>query len=133
MNRTFVKAGTALTILTAATTAAIAAAPPPTPADIAVMQEGSGYKLKTSGTSMALYTFDHDADGKSNCIDACAKAWPPVLASANAKPVGDWTLIPRSEGQQWAYRKSPVYTFVRDTDSTVTGDGLGGVWHVLKP
>jgi predicted lipoprotein with Yx(FWY)xxD motif len=25
----------------------------------------------------------------------------------------------------------PFYTFVRDTEGTATGDGMGGVWHLL--
>src|SRR3954468_10486476 len=34
---------------------------------------------------MVLYTSDKDAAGKSNCTGDCAKTWPPVVASADAK------------------------------------------------
>src|SRR5690349_23203874 len=42
---------------------------------------------------------------------SCVALWPPVLADAKAKAVGDWTLIKRSDGQlQWAYDHQPLYT-----------------------
>ena len=25
----------------------------------------------------------------------------------------------------------PVYNFMRDSEGTATGDGMGGVWHLL--
>jgi predicted lipoprotein with Yx(FWY)xxD motif len=79
-----------------------------------------------------IYTFDRDEPGKSNCVDRCAAAWPPVAASADAKPVGNWTVITRPDGSsQWAIDGKPVYTFVRDTGTTATGDGMNG-WHVVK-
>src|SRR5690349_20481847 len=35
---------------------------------------------------------------------SCAQAWPPVLAPANAKPIGKWTVIAKKDGtKQWAY------------------------------
>lgn len=42
---------------------------------------------------------------------SCTAMWPPVLAEAKAKPVGDWTIIKRSDGRlQWAYDHQPLYT-----------------------
>jgi predicted lipoprotein with Yx(FWY)xxD motif len=46
---------------------------------------------------------------------ACAAMSPPFLASAAAKPTGEWSLFQRPEGgQQWVYRSKPLYTSVRD-------------------
>lgn len=55
---------------------------------------------------------------------SCEQLWPPVLAAADAKPVGKWTVVKRTNGQtQWAYDGYPVYTSDRDRKR---GDVLGG-------
>ena len=38
---------------------------------------------------MALYTYDKDATGVSNCTGQCAQNWPPLLAEAGAKAEGE--------------------------------------------
>jgi predicted lipoprotein with Yx(FWY)xxD motif len=55
-------------------------------------------KVLTDGKGMTLYTFDKDADGKSACNGPCATNWPPLMASADAKPVGAYTIITRADG-----------------------------------
>jgi predicted lipoprotein with Yx(FWY)xxD motif len=67
------------------------------------------------------------------CDDACiAKFWKPVLAAADAKPSGDWSIIADEGGAKvWAYRGSAVFTHTRDTKpGDVGGDkwaaGVGG-------
>ncbi|QRZ14601.1 hypothetical protein JWJ88_11980 (plasmid) [Paracoccus methylovorus] len=83
---------------------------------------------------MALYTFDQDADGKSACYDDCAKNWPPYLGNSGEDKGEGWTLVERTDGtQQWAYDGKPTYYYVGDKAAgEVTGDGRGGVWHVLN-
>lgn len=86
--------------------------------------------------SMTLYTYDKDAQGKSNCNGQCAANWPPLAAGSDAKPTGKWTVIKRDDGsQQWAYNGKPLYTFKKDTKpGDMTGDGAGGgTWHLAKP
>ena len=88
---------------------------------------------EVSGSAKPLYTFDRDEPGKSNCVDRCATAWPPLAAPAGAKAVGKWTVITRADGSsQWAVDGKPVYTFVRDTDGTATGDGRAGDDHEVR-
>jgi len=49
---------------------------------------------------------------------SCAQAWPPVVASADAKPVGNWTIVDRPDGRkQWAYDNWPLYTSAADTQA----------------
>nr|WP_288255860.1 hypothetical protein [uncultured Pseudomonas sp.] len=84
---------------------------------------------------MALYTYDKDAAGVSNCTGQCAQNWPPLKAEARAKAEGEWSLVKRDDGTlQWAYDGKPLYTFINDKQpGEVTGDGKMGVWHVAKP
>ncbi|MGE4063548.1 MAG: hypothetical protein AB7E79_09285 [Rhodospirillaceae bacterium] len=73
---------------------------------------------------MTLYIYADDPLGKSSCEDVCAKAWPPALAPAGAKPFGPWSLVRRADGAaQWALNGKPLYTSVRDVDpGSVYGD-----------
>lgn len=107
---------------------------PQVPASISLMKQDDSYIFKTED-GLALYTFDRDTEeGKSACNNMCATAWPPVPATADNKPLGDWTIITRDDGSlQWAYKGKPVYTFAQDSEAAITGDGMGGVWHLLHP
>jgi predicted lipoprotein with Yx(FWY)xxD motif len=88
--------------------------------------------VMTGEPGRALYTYDKDSGGVSACYDKCAENWPPYLGEAGTDKGEGWTLVPRTDGtMQWAYQGKPVYYFVKDAPGHATGDGLGGVWHVL--
>lgn len=103
-------------------------------AEPARTMDASAGKVYVNAKGKPLYTYDEDAAGVSNCYDKCAVAWPPFVAKAGAKAEGDWTLVQRKDGKSmWAYEGKPLYTFVKDKKSgDVTGDGVGGVWHVAQ-
>ena len=85
---------------------------------------------------MTLYTFDQDVGGKSSCVDACAKLWPPLLAMAEDKSGFDFTVITRPDGsRQWAYGDKPLYLFSKDTKpGDMAGDNFNNAWHrVARP
>ena len=90
--------------------------------------------LLTNKAGMTLYTFDKDSQGVSNCYDGCAVKWPPYMASKNAKVDDGFGVIKRKDGaEQWTYHGQPLYTWMGDKKKGDTnGDGLGGVWHVVK-
>ena len=98
-----------------------------------VIEAASG-KVLTDPKGMTLYTYDKDVTGKSNCSGECAEYWPPALAGADAKPVGDLTIIKRDDGtMQWADDGEPLYTYVDDKKpGDVMGDGKNNVWHAVK-
>jgi predicted lipoprotein with Yx(FWY)xxD motif len=93
-------------------------------------------KVLTDAKGMTLYTFDKDAGGKSACNGPCAGNWPPLMASADAKPASSYTIIVRDDGaKQWAYKGKPLYTWKNDkAPGDITGDGFAnGAWHIAQP
>lgn len=107
--------------------AVYAQTPPAKPAD--------GVLVGTNG--MTLYTFDRDEanSGKSVCNGQCAALWPPLAATAEDKPSGDWTVVTRDDGaKQWAYKGKPLYFWVKDAKAgDRTGDGVNNVWKLARP
>lgn len=104
----------------------------PALAETTAIMEKDG--ILTDANGMTLYTFDQDKDGKSTCYDACATNWPPLLAEASAMAEGEYGLTDRTDGtKQWTYDGKPLYLWVKDTKpGDMTGDGVKGVWHVVK-
>jgi predicted lipoprotein with Yx(FWY)xxD motif len=93
-------------------------------------------KVLTNDKGMTLYVFDKDSGGKSACNGPCATNWPPLMAAANAMPMGDYTIITRTDGsKQWAYKGKPLYNWKNDKKpGDITGDGfLNNAWHIAKP
>ena len=87
------------------------------------------------GKKMTLYTFDKDTDGKSTCNGTCAENWPPYTDKVDTGAgAGEWSAITRDDGKKmWAYKGKPVYFFKGDTaPGDMKGDGVNGVWHVVK-
>lgn len=89
-------------------------------------------EILTDADGMTLYFYDKDGKSMSNCYDKCATNWPPLQAAADAQPDGKFSLVERKDGtKQWAYEEKPLYLWIKDkAPGDVTGDGVGGVWHV---
>jgi predicted lipoprotein with Yx(FWY)xxD motif len=104
------------------------------PARAAVPEMKDG--VLTGDNGMTLYTFDKDKAhaGKSACTGACAKNWPPFLASASDSASGDYSFVERADGKmQWAYKGKPLYFWHKDKKpGDKSGDGFKHVWHVAK-
>jgi predicted lipoprotein with Yx(FWY)xxD motif len=92
--------------------------------------------VMTNSAGMTLYTFDKDAagSGKSTCNGPCATNWPPLLAAADAKAAGDYTIITRDDGaKQWAYKGKPLYLWIKDAKpGDRTGDGFNNAWRLVR-
>jgi len=91
----------------------------------------------TDAKGMTLYTYDKDTKNISNCTGGCLKAWPPFLVSSEAMSgsmpanLGSFKLANGS--MQYTWKGMPLYHYVGDTKpGQVTGDGVDGVWHVVK-
>ena len=90
--------------------------------------------MLTDSKGMTLYTFDKDKGKVSSCYGECAKNWPPYAVHKGEKMGKDWGKTKRKDGsQQWTYDGHPLYYYVDDKKAgDATGDGKGGVWHVVK-
>jgi len=105
-------------------------------ASIITTQTGTKGSFLADDKGMTLYIFDKDTAGKSNCSAGCAVTWPPFMATgaATTLPTGV-TTIKRADGSmQYAYKNLPLYYYAKDTKvGDVTGDGVAGIWHLVKP
>ncbi|MHB1206769.1 MAG: COG4315 family predicted lipoprotein [Rhodospirillaceae bacterium] len=106
----------------------------PVPIEVGLHKEGKTYWYQNN-RGKRFYTYDKDEPGKSNCVEKCIEVWAPLLSRIGAKPLGEWTLLPREfERTQWVYKGRPVYFNVAenflDGDANLQNDGH---WHVLTP
>lgn len=91
---------------------------------------------------MTLYTYGNDKGTTSTCYGGCAAAWPPYIVSSSdnihqleAGVSGTVGTTARTDGSlQLTYDGHPLYFFAGDKASGDTkGEGLDGVWYVVKP
>ncbi len=90
----------------------------------------------TDSKGMTLYIFDKDTAGVSNCENGCLKTWPPYIPSPDQTTLPEnISIIKRSDGSsQFAWKKMPLYYYASDQKAgDITGDGVGGVWHLITP
>jgi predicted lipoprotein with Yx(FWY)xxD motif len=98
-------------------------------------------KVVTDQSGWVLYRFDNDTTNpvKSNCIDKCAKVWPPAYTDGNPKLEGvDPALVgtvTREDGtMQITLNHWPLYRYIGDkTPGKWTGQNVGGKWFVSAP
>ena len=97
-------------------------------------------KILVGADGMTLYGFTPDTAGESTCYDACAAAWPALLADgATAPTAGEGldasklTTVDRTDGtKQMKYGDWPLYYFASDTAAGDTnGQGVGTKLYVL--
>ena len=110
--------------------AGVAFAAPP----VKTVETAKGNVL-AAANGMTLYTFKNDKKGESNCYEACATNWPPFMVEGDAKAEGAFTIVERKDGaKQWAKDGMPLYFWIKDKKmGDATGDGVKGVWDVVKP
>lgn len=102
-------------------------------------------KIKTSvgpvladAKGLTLYWYSKDTRMGSACTGSCATAWPPLTgkpeAAMGVRLVGKFGTITRANGMlQATYKGHPLYLYAGDmAPGQVKGNGLGGVWHVLR-
>jgi predicted lipoprotein with Yx(FWY)xxD motif len=93
----------------------------------------------TTSSGLTLYRFANDPSGTATCTGACAKIWPPVLASKGAhiagpKGVKGFSLIKVGNTFQLAFHHVALYRFTGDKKKgQAKGQGVANAWFaVLK-
>ncbi|MGY4507340.1 COG4315 family predicted lipoprotein [Bradyrhizobium sp. USDA 3650] len=113
-------------------------APPPpkpatSPAKVILTKQGP---TLVDLNGMTLYYYERDTTGKtSNCNGKCVESWVPLSATADAKAIGDFTVINRNDGSKmWAYRYRPLYTSPADkAPGEANGNATTLQWRIARP
>ncbi len=70
----------------------------------------------------------------TGCDATCEQTWKPLIASADAKPNGYWTLYDREDGsRQWAYFGYALYTYNGEVDQFGSTEIYDPVTHYETP
>lgn len=136
-----------LAALAACATAAPAKAVEDKALTVAHSEKYGSFVADADSRPLYMFTADRKGEGntpaRSDCYEACAEAWPPLLArdiavvgEALKKELVD--TIERKDGQsQITYGGWPLYYFVEDHggDDASGQDvfGFGGEWYLVSP
>jgi predicted lipoprotein with Yx(FWY)xxD motif len=102
-----------------------------------VQKSAIGYVL-AEANHQVVYTYSKDTKGgKPTCTGACAETWLPATGTPEAGPAdvfsGQFGLVTRANGvKQITYNGLPLYLLKGAAGLATTGNGQGGVWHVVK-
>jgi predicted lipoprotein with Yx(FWY)xxD motif len=90
----------------------------------------------------AIYIFENDSPGRTNCTGECAAAWPPVFTSGKPQGSGgvDGSLLGTIErpdgGLQVTYDGKPLYYYAHEGPGEILCHNVdlnGGFWWVIGP
>jgi predicted lipoprotein with Yx(FWY)xxD motif len=111
----------------------------PTPEHVQLRTDATHGQILVGPSGWTLYMYTRDEPGVSNCYDACAITWPPLLSDGEALGTdaiaAGLGLTERRDGSwQYMYNDMPLYYFLRDNQPTDTaGHNVGTIWFVLNP
>ena len=95
-----------------------------------------GTNLLTDSKGMTLYIYDKDTKNTSNCTGKCLVNWPPFLVTGTVPstlPEHIGTIKLANGSMQYTHDEMPLYYYIGDKKpGDTTGDGVGGIWHVVK-
>jgi predicted lipoprotein with Yx(FWY)xxD motif len=104
----------------------------------------AGATILTDASGKPLYIRDTDPAGGSSCTGNCLTTWPPLVVPAGSTaptaaptgitgPVTTFTRTDTGAAQVLLGGKA-LYTYSGDTadNNPPNGDGIGGIWHVVK-
>jgi predicted lipoprotein with Yx(FWY)xxD motif len=104
---------------------------------LVVQKSALGYVL-AAANGQVVYTYAKDTKGGTpTCTGSCAAIWPPLtgnpVASAADTGLGTLGTVSDASGaKQVTYNGMPLYTLKGAKPLYTNGNGVGGVWHVIK-
>jgi predicted lipoprotein with Yx(FWY)xxD motif len=111
---------------------------PPVGTTVMIVQKSAiGFVLAEANHDV-VYTYAKDKKGAApTCTGTCAKTWLPATGVPQAGPgdhfPGRLGVIKNASGvEQITYDGLPLYTLAGAKPLLTTGNGQGGVWHVVK-
>ncbi len=96
----------------------------PNPSWVTVQASDAG-ELLADAKGRTIYTLNANRRGLANPKGTFDRPgdWQPLVAEADAKAVGNWSVVDNKDGgKQWAYKGMPCFTNVNDV---MPGDILG--------
>ncbi|MBB6730189.1 hypothetical protein [Cohnella zeiphila] len=116
------------------------------PGDKAAELEGSrvnagkaddGTVYLTDGEGRALYLYTKDMATLDSCQEDCLANWPVFSADklilSDGLNAADFGVHVRPDGtKQVTYQGWPLYYFIKDKAGDRFGEGIGGVWFLIK-
>jgi predicted lipoprotein with Yx(FWY)xxD motif len=112
-------------------------APAPGDTVLIVQQSKLGYVLALANGDV-VYTYGNDKPGgQPTCTSSCAAIWPavtgiPMTNSGETLPGKLGTVTTSNGAKQVTYNGYPLYIFKAGKPLQVTGNGMDGLWHVVK-
>jgi predicted lipoprotein with Yx(FWY)xxD motif len=111
---------------------------PPVGTTVMIVQKSAiGYVMAEANHDV-VYTYDKDKkNGKPTCTGTCAQTWLPATGVPQAGPAdhfsAQFAVVTGAGGvKQITYDGLPLYTLKGAKPLLTTGNGQGGVWHVIK-
>jgi predicted lipoprotein with Yx(FWY)xxD motif len=101
-----------------------------------VQKSAIGFVL-AEANHQVVYTYSKDKKGgKPTCTGTCAETWLPATGVPQAGPAdhfpGQFGVVTGAGGvKQITYDGHPLYTLKDAKPLLTTGNGQGGVWHVV--
>ena len=110
-----------------------------TPGDtvLIVQRSNLGYVLALANGDV-VYTYGNDKQGgQPTCTSSCLAIWPAVtgipMTNAGEKLPGTLGTVTMANGaKQITYDGYPLYIFKTEKPLATTGNGVDGLWHVIK-
>jgi predicted lipoprotein with Yx(FWY)xxD motif len=119
------------------TSGALGSLPPKGSVVLIVQHSALGWVL-AEANGQVLYTYDKDTKGGTPaCTGSCAATWVPLtgnpVASTADTGLGALSTVSTANGaKQITYNGMPLYTFKGAKSLATSGNGMGGMWHVIK-
>jgi predicted lipoprotein with Yx(FWY)xxD motif len=111
---------------------------PPVGTTVMIVQKSAIGFVLAEANHAVVYTYDKDKKGAApTCTGTCAKTWLPATGVPQAGPAdhfpGQFGVIKNASGvEQITYDGLPLYTLAGAKPLLTSGNGQGGVWHVVK-